>query len=109
MTISTYSHVPADLKYGWFGMNKHKEAPKVADVYSEITGLKVGKVVEHWTGQQDAGVKTDCVIAGPEESERIWGLPLNDFRRLLYESKREMGMSHEEAIARTFRDGKIEA
>ena len=109
MSIVRASHITDTdrAQFGWFGMNKHHEQPKVEEIYSEITGRKVGRTIEHWDGKQDAGIKNSVVEATAEESERITGLPLNDFRHLIYDYHRDRGMGHDEAVALLFRDGKI--
>lgn len=92
-----------------FGMNLHLLRPNIAKVYSDITGRPVGKVIEHGDGRVDAVARPETVTARADDVERITGLPLNDFRRLLYEHHRHAGMTHEQAIARLFPDGKVKA
>lgn len=92
---------------GWFGMNKHHETPKVSTVVSELTGWKIGRVVEHHTGQVDTALRTAPASMTCEEVERY--LPLNDLRRLIYDWHRRLGVPHDEIIGRVFGGREVKA
>lgn len=92
-----------------FGMNKHLRTPKISKIVSEITGIPEGVIVDHGDGRRDAHIQAQPVITRAEEAEDVIGLPLNDIRRMIYESHRSQGMSHDEAVATLFRDGKVTA
>lgn len=88
-----------------FGRNRHLGSTRVLDVLNELTGRRAGKVIEHGDGRVDAVTVPDPVRWTAEDVERM--MPLNDLRRLLYDRARSSGMTHEEAIGRVFRDGKV--
>jgi hypothetical protein len=88
-----------------FGRNRHLAEPRIRQVVSEITGRPVGKIREWGDGRQDAKATVDPIAWTAEDVERL--MPLNDLRRLIYESARRSGASHDEAIARLFPDGKV--
>lgn len=88
-----------------FGRNRHLAESRIRKVVSEITGRPVGKIVEHGDGRQDAVHCAEPIRWTADDVERF--LPLNDLRRLIYERARRDGMTHDEAIARLFPDGKI--
>lgn len=88
-----------------FGRNRHLAENRIRNVVSEITGRPVGKIIEHGDGRQDAVHRTDPIRWTADDVERI--MPLNDLRRLIYDRARNDGMTHEQAIARLFPDGKI--
>lgn len=78
----------------------------VAAVYSDVTGRRVGTVVVRDDGN-DLHMRPETVRTTAAEIEQ-W-VPLNDFRRSLYEAARAMGMGHDEAVHTLFRDGRITA
>lgn len=90
-----------------FGINAHYWRPKIARIYSEITGLPVGRVVEHADGRQDAVAKAEPAHMTAAELEQF--VPLNVFRESLYEVQRRKGFGHDEVVARLFPDGRVKA
>lgn len=88
-----------------FGRNLHLGRVRVSKIVSEITGKPCGEQREHGDGRVDAVIKVDPVVIGMDEVDRF--MPLNDFRRRLYELHRQMGLSHDEARYRLFPNGRI--
>lgn len=86
--------------FGWFGMNQHLERPRVTDVVDEILGVPRGTTVEHGDGRRDAVVRSRHINYSPEEAEGLFELPLNDIRRLVYDYRRDLGDTHEDALKR---------
>lgn len=79
-------------------------APRVVPVLNDITGRVGGKIREHANGRTDVRIMPDAVRIGPDQ------LPdLNALRRAIYEFERSRGLSHEQAIAKLFPDGKVTA
>lgn len=75
---------------------------------SRLTGKRItpGDVVhvEHGDGRIEAHTAARTVEVRIEEL----GIHPNDFRRLIYMDARRTGLSHDEAVARLFPEGKVE-
>lgn len=83
-----------------FGRNKHLGATKVTDVVSEITGLKQGRIIEHGSGRVDAEHQALTLTV---TAEQVWG-SYKEGRAWVYNSLRESGYSHSEAMRRMSRE-----
>lgn len=83
-----------------FGRNLHLAAPRVRRVVSELTGVPIGRVVEHGDGRVDVSVRNEaCVTVTAEEVHGTW----REARAWLYDWLRSAGMTHSEAVRRMAR------
>ncbi len=85
-----------------FGMNAHYLRDKVTKIYSEITGLPVGKTIETHDGRVSSHVQPETVRVKVADV-----MDLNTFRTGIYEQQREMGYTHDEAVHKLFPNHRI--
>ena len=87
-----------------FGINAHHLRDKVSVVYSEITGLPVGKVRETGDGRVSALARPETVRVRVADF-----MDLNTFRERIYEEHRQMGYTYDEAVHKLFPNHRIKA
>lgn len=76
--------------------------PRVTSVLNEVTGREGGRIREHRDGRTDVRIMPEAIRIGPDR------LPdLNALRRAIYDHERSRGLTHDQAIAKLFPDGRI--
>lgn len=88
---------------------RHRNDAEIIRIYSEVSGLPCGKLIRHWDGRQDAVHRPEVIRVSARQLESTLGVPLNTLRQGLYEQARAQGISHDEAVGRLFREGRVNA
>jgi hypothetical protein len=84
-----------------FARNAHLGVTRERQVVSEVTGMPIGRVIEHGSGRVDAEHNGELTIT--LTAEQVHG-SRSEGRRWLYNWLRESGFTHAQAMRRMTRE-----